>query len=179
MSSSEWSPEIANTVDGAWLAVERVRVGRVPPGEATPARYVTVRRAGVPALRIDVYTGGDSESFAFETLLVWQQWIVIGFGHHVHLVSHVDRSVVTTDLGAYFGCAYPTARYLLVASADRLRRFELDGRLAWTSGELAVDGVLVHDSEGEILRGEGEWDPPGGWRPFELHAESGCVVDAS
>lgn len=86
---------------------------------------------------------------------------------------------MTTDLGAYFGYAYPTERYLLVASADRLRRFELDGCLAWTSGELAVDGVIVHDSEGEFLRGEGAWDPPGGCRTFDLHAESGRVVDAS
>jgi hypothetical protein len=43
----------------------------------------------------------------------------------------------------------------------------------WESERLGIDGVVVHAVEGDVIEGDGEWDPPGGWQPFELSLASG------
>jgi hypothetical protein len=42
----------------------------------------------------------------------------------------------------------------------------------WKSDVLAIEGVIVQDVGPVVIRGEGEWDPPGGWKPFAI-----AVVD--
>jgi hypothetical protein len=48
-----------------------------------------------------------------------------------------------------------------------------DRSIRWQSDVLGIDGVVVDVSGPDIIRGEGEWDPPRGWKPFELHAATG------
>ena len=54
--------------------------------------------------------------------------------------------------------------------------FATDGSLLWTSEELGIDGVVVNDFDHDIIRGDGEWDPPGGWRPFAVNANNGKII---
>jgi hypothetical protein len=35
------------------------------------------------------------------------------------------------------------------------------------------DGVVVVAIDDNVVLGQGEWDPPGGWRPFQVSLESG------
>lgn len=42
--------------------------------------------------------------------------------------------------------------------------------------DLGLEGVIVNSVEDGIVRGEGEWDPPGGWRPFSLRLDTGQFV---
>ena len=51
-----------------------------------------------------------------------------------------------------------------------------EGELLWTSPALGVDGVLVHSIDDGVIAGEGEWDPPGGWRPFRVALSSGLAL---
>ena len=160
-----------DSIDGDRKRLDPIRVGRVPVTLGTPDRYVTVVQDDKPVLRIDVYAYG-ADCFAFEEVIVWHDMVIIGFGSHVHAVSTVDRSVVTIELGSYFGHLYPTADYLLIASGERLFRFESDCTILWKSDVLAIDGVVVHEVGLALIRGEGEWDPPGGWKSFAI-----AVVD--
>jgi hypothetical protein len=162
---------LTDSIDGKRIRLDPIRVGRVPVTLGTPDRYVTVVKDDEPVLRIDVYAYGP-DCFAFEEVIIWHDMVIIGFGSHVHAVSTADRSVVTIELGSYFGHLYPSADYLLVASGERLFRFEADRSLQWKSDVLAIDGVVVHDVGPVVIRGEGEWDPPGGWKPFAI-----AVVD--
>jgi hypothetical protein len=164
---------MSEAVEGPWVRLEPVCVGRIPPGElGPPSCYVTVEEEGQPLLRVDVYTYG-LDSYPFQDAIVWKGNVVIGFGSFVHAVSLVDRSVRTIELGDYYGHMYPTAEYLLIATGEHLFRMEPDRSIRWQSDVLGIDGVIVVAPGPEIIRGEGEWDPPGGWQPFELYAATG------
>ena len=162
----------AEVVDAEELRLGSICVGRVPVGRGTPDRYVIVSDGEVRVLRIDVYSFGP-DCFAFEDAVIWQGNVLIGFGSHVHAIDMRDRSSVTIDLGSYYGHVYPTADYLLIASGERLFRLAADRSLVWTSDVLGIDGVVVHEADVELIRGDGEWDPPGGWEPFTVSARDG------
>ena len=164
---------LSNSIDDVWLRLPAIRVGSVPASAGTPDRYVTVTRSGQPALRIDVYSYGP-DCFAFEEVVAWRDMIIVGFGSHVHVVSVTDSSAIAIELGSYFGHLYPEADFVLLASAERLFRLEPDRSIRWKSDDLGIDGVLVHEVGPVYIRGEGEWDPPGGWRAFSV-----LVVDGA
>jgi len=163
---------ISEVIDGDWLSVEPVRVGRVPPGVGTPACYVTLTEDDRPVLRLDVYPH-EPDCYPFQQALVWRDNLIVGFGSYVYAISVADRSTVTISLGAYFGHLYQTRDYLLLASGEGLFRMEPDRSILWKNQELGIDGVVVHEPNPPVVRGEGEWDPPGGWRPFAVMASDG------
>ena len=162
----------SNSLDPDWLCVEPVRVGRVPLSLPTPDRFVTFAEDGQPVLRVDVYSYGP-DCFAFEEAIVWRALALIGFGSHVHAVSTDDRSVATFELGSYFGHIYPHRDFVLLASAEHLFRLQPDRSILWKSPPLGIDGVVVREVGSIDILGEGEWDAPGGWRPFAVSIADG------
>lgn len=126
-------------------------------------------------MRVDLYRSND-ECFAFEEVQSWCGWLVIGWGHRVFLVSLQTCAAAAVGLDAYFGHLYPGDNYLLVASAERLLRIDTDGKVRWQSGVLGIDGVVVDGVADGLISGRGEWDPPGGWRPFQVRLDSGEIV---
>ena len=163
---------MSGVVEPEWLSVISVRVGRVPPGGGTAECYVTVLEDDKPVLRVDVYAYGP-DCFAFQDAIVWRDNLIVGFGSHVHAIALADRSATTVALESYFGHVYPTRDYLLLASGERLFRMEPDRSILWKSEPLGIDGVVVREPGPTVVRGEGEWDPPGGWRPFAVFAIDG------
>lgn len=163
------------TLDPPWTRREPLRLGHVPTGRGTPERYVAVEPSEGPLLRIDLYRSSD-ECFAFEEVCVWAGFVVIGWGHRVYLVEPRTRAVAALDLGHYFGHLYPAEQCLLIASAERLFCIERDGSLLWRSEALGIDGVVVDQIEKGVIRGQGEWDPQGGWRPFQVRLSTGQRV---
>lgn len=165
-------------IDAEWSLVDTVRVGDVRAA-GTPQCYVVVADGARPVLRVDVCASRADRS-AFEEAIVWLGHVVVGFGSVVHAISLADRSVVTvalgSNLGSYFGHLYPASDYLLIASGERLFRMEPDRSILWRSAELGIDGVVVHEAGPPVVRGDGEWDPPGGWRPFAVRAVDGTPV---
>jgi hypothetical protein len=152
-------------------------LGDVPPFGGTPDRYVTLDEDGAPQARIDLYAGRQrAETFVFEEAIAWGEWLVIGFGERVFLVRFPDRRTSTLELGSYFGRFYPFESCLLVASGERLFKLQTDGELAWSTGILGLDGVRLGQVIGNMIEGEGEWDPPGGWRPFRVDLRSGELL---
>lgn len=135
----------------------------------TTERSVLVSYGERPILRIDLPAPGP-----FSTEIVWAGFVVCGFGSRLALVDPFTAVPTYFDLDGYFGHVYPRDGCLLVASAYRLHRIEPDARLAWSSDWVAIDGVIVNEvtEDGRIL-GDGEWDPPGDWRPFELDLLTG------
>jgi hypothetical protein len=164
--------ELRTTIDEPWTRMEPLRLGTVPAGRGTASAYVTVDSADGPLLRVDLYP--EAEQFhAFSEALVWSRFLAIGWGHCLYLVRLGANEVSRLDLGTYFGYAYPEPEFLLVASAERLFRIGLAGGLEWRSDDLGIDGVIVDSITSELIEGQGEWDPPGGWRPFRVSVSSG------
>jgi hypothetical protein len=116
---------------------------------------------------------------AFAECIAWKHWIVVGIGHHVHLVPLTGDDPSTLDLDDYFGHLYPLDHSLLVASGQKLFCVTTDGIVKWTSPELGIDGVVVIQVRDGIIDGEGEWDPPGGWKPFRLRLDTGSPESVS
>jgi hypothetical protein len=164
-----------DTIDPPWTGMNPVAVGAVPSGAGTPSTYVVVERDGAPLLRIDVH----DEPAAFQDVIGWANLIVFGFGDCVHFVSPGSRQTVTVRLSDYFGHLYPVEGRLLVADARCLRCFDENGSLLWRSSQLAIDGVVVERVADGVVVGEGEWDPPGGWRPFRVLLSTGAVVPSA
>lgn len=98
----------------------------------------------------------------------------------MYFVNPQNQAVTQHVLWSYFGHLYVTEFALFVASAERAFRFDQDGSLRWKSEFLGLDGVLIHHIWEASVSGEGEWDPPGGWKPFAIFARSGRTfrVDA-
>jgi len=162
---------ISHTVERELTSLTSVQVGLVPSGRGTPDRYVTVSRDGDPFLRVDIYA--DSGSSAFEEAIVWRDNVVVGFDYHIHLIALSDHAHRSIPLEWYFAHLYPSERTLLVTSAQRVFCIGADQHLLWRSEVVGSDGVVLDEIDGPIVRGKGEWDPPGGWRPFALQASSG------
>lgn len=164
---------IHGVIDSQWLDLPAVRVGDVPSYLPTPDAFVTVADDDEPLLRVDLYDAGYSP---FCEAIVWHDWVVIGFGHHLHLVTPEGGDTHSLDLGFYFGHLYPVGDRLLIASGDRLFCLTPDGGVAWSSKEVGLDGVVVDRVDGGIVYGQGEWDPPGGWNPFRVSLTTGAVM---
>ena len=164
-------------IESPWTELSPIRVGNIPSGLSTPDVFVLVEVADEARIRIDVYADHSEESLCFQEAVLWHNWVAIGFGHKLHLVP-IDRiSPTTIDLGSYFGYLYPTDDFLLVATAEQLHCFNRDGTLKWSSPELGIDGVKVHHIGQDIICGDGEWDPPDGWKPFQIWITSGKLVN--
>ena len=161
-----------DSIDSPWLGVHPARIGDIPPGLGTPDKYILLARDDHPLLRVDAYPSSE-ESFTFQDALIWHGFLVIGWGDCAYLIDIDSGSVTKHALGNYFGHVYANDTYLLIASGDRLWRIDRDGSIQWTSDVLAVDGVVVRDVSNNIVSGDGDWDPPGGWRPFTVYLESG------
>ena len=174
-----WQVSMAGVLPHGWSGIEPVVVGRPSPDGARtddPERFVTLADHDRPVLRVDIYKSGP-QCCAFEDAILWRDNLIIGFGSWVHAIAIATRKAISIDVDPYFGHLYPTADYLLIASGMRLYRMEPDCSLLWESPNLGIDGVVVHEAGQQLVRGDGEWDPPGGWRPFLLSAHDGkpCV----
>jgi hypothetical protein len=164
--------EFRNVISEPWLSLEPVRVGQVPSGVGTPDLYVIVD-AGEKLLRVDIHLSGYDCGAPFEEVAIWGDLVIIGCCHHVFVVPLYEGEVTTIDLGGYFGHLYISDNALLVASQSQLFRISRKGELIWTSPEIGIDGVEVERTQDGIVHGQGEWNPPGGSKPFAVSLDSG------
>lgn len=156
-----------------------LRLGQIPTGVGTADWFVTISDDDRPLLRVDVYGGWNLGFAAFKDAIVWRKHVFLGFGNGVYVIEPNLRSASKIDLGGtmrYFGAFYVGEDYLLAASAEALLRLAPDGSVLWKAPRLGLDGVVVHSIESGTIKGEGEWDPPGGWKPFVLQLDSGALV---
>ncbi len=170
------SAYIQHIIESPWIELEPVRVGKIPPGLGTPDRYVIVAVDNKPYLRVDVYGDGSNEMFAFEEVIIWNQWVVIGFGHKVYLVPLDTGHPKTIELESYFCHLYPNAKWLLATSGQQLFCIGSDGNAKWSTEPLGIDGVLIERMDNQFAYGKGEWDPPGDWQPFQVDLETGRLA---
>ena len=168
------SARFTNAIDAPWTKVTPVKLGRVPASEPTPDCFVLVEGDGY-ALRCDIYDAANVS--AFRDVRIWGTLVVIGYERRAHCVDLQTHGAHTHTLGSYFCGIYTDANCCLIASGEELLRVEDDGAAAWRSGRIAIAGVVVNDVTGDIIRGQAEWDPPGGWQAFEVSLATGRLAN--
>lgn len=167
-----------------WRDADRVVVGASSSLSVEPVASVGVELGSGLRQRIDLFASAGQS--CFQDVRCVGEVVYIGYGQLVAVVKPKAGILATHALDGYFGhffaatdvdaSASDLGQSMLVASASELLRFDDAGRLLWRSTGLGVDGVVVHSVRDGILHGDAEWDPPGGWKPFRLHLETGTVV---
>jgi hypothetical protein len=167
------------TIDSPWTAMPPLRLGKIPSGLGTADLFVTISDGDRALLRVDLYGDSSSESDTFQDALVWCEHVFVGFGHRAYVIDPRKQSSSEIFLGdgcGYFSHFYAGQDYLLAASGESLLRLAPDGKVFWSTPNLGIDGVVVKSVENGLIQGEGEWDPPGGWKPFALRLDSGELL---
>lgn len=166
--------KFAETLDPSWVKVPAVRLERYATQETQPDRHVLVERDG-QRLRYDIFLT-DPEAFPFEDVKVWHDLLVIGYGSTLYCVGLKSREINIYELETYFGSIALGPSYCLVASGSEILRIDHDGTKVWQSEQIAMDGVIISDVNGETISGSAEWDPPGGWEPFKISLKTGRTL---
>jgi len=102
--------------------------------------------------------------------------IAIGYGKKFVLYDLENKCKrFETSFELYFDCFIIDGEDIFVTSESEVLKIKLSGYLEWKTKDLGIDGVIISEiSKSEII-GEGEWDPPGGWKPFVIDRETGLT----
>ncbi|HWK03758.1 MAG TPA: hypothetical protein VNS58_09005 [Puia sp.] len=104
---------------------------------------------------------------------------LLGAGHEEYFYlfdTKAWENRLTLPMEGYFGHLYVADDRFYVADAYGLYCIDKTGTVCWHNDKLGIDGVCVNRFDGPHLFGEGEWDPPGGWRDFVLDKQTGELV---
>lgn len=88
-----------------------------------------------------------------------------------------EQLIRSQKMSWYFSHLYANKDRIYAASAWNIICFSQNGDEIWKSPDLGIDGVIIHSFDEGYIDGDGEWDPPGGWRPFRLDIETGRLVE--
>ena len=108
---------------------------------------------------------------------IWHELVIIGYGNTLYCVDIATKAIRIYPLDGYFGSVTTGNGYCLVASAEIILRIDRTGAKVWESKRIAVDGVVISNVD-DTITGDGEWDPPGGWRRFALSLATGQPLNA-
>jgi len=100
--------------------------------------------------------------------------LAVGYQEYFYLI-HTDENtlLLKLKLDFYFGYIYFNANYIYVADAFGIFCISQDGEVLWHTDGLAIDGVVINNFTDDKIFGEGEYDPPNGWKPFILDIKTG------
>lgn len=175
--SGEMVVEVSTTVTPEWLSdTPRIAVGRVPANGPTADRFIRVGDvSGNRWLLIELF-GVSAFDIVQGEVVRWGPWLIVMAGDQVGWISLVGYSnIAWRQLQSYGMSVHQTSALLLVVSGRGIDAYGRDMRQRWSNQNLGLDGVIISDVDQEagVIRGAGEWDPPGGWHDFAVSLESG------
>lgn len=152
----------------------QVDIGRTADSGSAPDALCLLSLDGSPAVCVRLWQTSE-ELYTFRDAVYWRGLFVIGWGDAFYVIDPDTDSHTRHGLGACFGCLH-AGDALLVASAERVIRVRPDGTVAWISEPIGLDGVTISAVDASFIEGSGEWDPPGGWKPYRLRLTDGAVI---
>lgn len=151
-------------------------------------RRVLISDNGEPILVLQLFIRADEDGFliasAFCGLLCNDDSIAIICGDHLHLFDIASGNFASLALNDYVGHIYPMPDVysdrlhdrFLVATYSYVFLVHITEGIIWKSDRCAIDGVTISAVEDDVIYGDGEWDPPGGWEPFRLSLKTGKPI---
>lgn len=173
-------------VDGAdpqWPETPSLTI--VASGRDATLRVVVLRD---DALALSIEIQDEHGGMPWRDARIVGELLMIGGLHHAHAIALSDppRLSASVRMSGYFCCFHvpeeldgsADAFDVLAVGCSEVVRFGPSGDVVWVVSNLAVDGIVLHRVVNGRIRGEAEWDPPGGWEPFELDVDTGEVLVA-
>ena len=158
-------------IDPPWTSIAGVALG-----EGSLHRYLLAETDGIPRLRLELRHTHRDESWFRTQAIGWNGIFAIGFAERVYGVSPSGTETWRVDLPSYFAELRAQGDRLLAASAQEITCLDRRGTILWRSEPLGIDGVVIGAVDDSVISGDGEWDPPGGWRPFAISLADGRRV---
>lgn len=165
-----------------WVECDRVIVARGENPELEVVASVSVGVDSGLVARVDILASAGQS--CFRSLRSIDSVVYIGFGQFVFVVDVHLGQVRRHPLHGYFGHLYDSGNLehlashisVLATSASEVLAFDRTGNLIWKQSDLGIDGVVLQRADTGRIDGEGEWDPPGGWRSFSLSSQTGLII---
>lgn len=141
-----------------------------------------------PVLLLHIFIEIDKDGFllasGFRGLLCNERYVAIMAGQHIHLFEIATQQNQSIYLDDFVGHLYPVPHLLddrlsenvLVTTYKYVFLLNIAAGMVWQSPICGLDGVLIHHINDGVIYGDGEWDPPGGWKPFKLSLASGLFL---
>lgn len=164
-----------------WHFDRIVSTGDEGPDPTVAARVGIVDDAG---LRIQLNVLSSAGIPCFQDARCVDHIAYIGFGHSLFVFNTRTGTLARHQLDGYFGHMYdgcdfenlPTQLSVLVTSASEVLAFSRNGELVWMRPNLGIDGVLLRAVNEKQIDGEGEYDPPNGWRKFTVIWDADAIA---
>lgn len=113
----------------------------------------------------------------FKQAEVYNNLLVVGYEGYFYLFDlTTKKNIVSIEVDGYFGSFHVENDGIYVCDASALWRINFNGNPKWCNRNLGIDGVIISSFDKNKILGSGEWDPPGGWRDFEIDRESGLLL---
>ena len=155
---------MSSSLESSWLSIEPVVLGLRPPHHPTPDAFLLVDHP-LGRFRFDVYY---DEIAMPPKAWIWNSIVIATTGSSLSLFDLRTGVTATTPIDAYVAGIYPYADVLFVTTASEIITFDEHLRPLTRHNDLGIDGVIIDKITDELIEGSGEWDPPGGWRPFSV-----------
>jgi hypothetical protein len=164
-----------------WHFDHIVSTGNEGPDPTVVARVGIIDDEG---LRIQLNVLSSAGLPCFQDARCVDHLAYIGFGHSLFVFNTRTGTLASHSLDGYFGRMYdvgdfetlPAQLSVLVTSASEALAFSRTGELAWRCQNLGIDGVLLRAVSEKEIDGEGEYDPPNGWRKFTIAWDSDAIA---
>ena len=164
-----------------WHFDHIVSSGNEGPDPTVAARVGIIDDEG---LRIQLNVLSSAGLSCFQDARCVDHLAYIGFGHSLFVFNTRTGTLAAHPLDGYFGHMYdggdfeklPAQLSVLVTSASEALAFSRTGELVWRRQNLGIDGVLLRAVSEKEIKGEGEYDPPNGWRKFTIAWDSDTIA---
>jgi hypothetical protein len=163
---STYDVGLRTAIDPAWEKINSIPLGS---HSKVPVLFMHVKKLGAPYLRVELFDHVNDSPRAFK---IWGNYLAVGFGFSFCLVNLETLEVKTYPLKSYFSDLLPGEGYLLVADGSSLIKINQERDIEWQT-ILGLDGVQIDRVGSNIAYGEGQWDPPEGWEPFQVDLATG------
>lgn len=111
-----------------------------------------------------------------ETVFFHDYFVIGNFHEGIYVINMLDLKVIHKEISGYFGSFKIIDDVLYVLGCNNITAFDSYMNEKWISEDIAVDGVLLEEIEGDSMVVSCEMDPPGGWVTKKISLSDGKLI---
>ena len=113
----------------------------------------------------------------FKAAMIIDHILAVGFEEYFYMFDMISKSnMLKLKMEGYFGHLNFNEDLFYVADSAGIFCINKNTSIIWQTKDLGIDGVIINEFTNNKILGSGEWDPPGGWRNFILHKQTGFTI---